>query len=411
MIDQKKIKADFPILKKKNNGQRLVYLDSANTSLTPRQVVEKMDEYYEVYNANIHRAVYPLGERATFEYEAAREKIRRFIGAKSSKEIIFTRNATESINLVAQTWGRQHLGRGDAIVLSIMEHHSNIVPWQLLQKEKGFHIHYLSLSKEGRLNMEAYQRVIQNKNIKLVSLIHQSNVLGTLNDAKSLTELAHKRGIAVLIDGAQSVPHRKVDLKKIKADFFVFTGHKMLGPTGIGVLYGREELLQDMPPFLGGGDMIRSVGIEGSTWNDPPYKFEAGTPNIAGAIGLGAAVDYLENIGMKKVQEHEQKLLEYALKKMKAIPEINIIGPENAQNRGAVIAFNFAEVHPHDVATILGEQGICVRAGNHCAQPLLDYLKVPASLRVSFYLYNTEDDIDRLIEGLRLVKKTFHVEP
>jgi cysteine desulfurase/selenocysteine lyase len=409
MIDPKNIRADFPILKQNINAHSLVYLDSANTSLTPVQVVQKMDEYYSEYNANIHRSVYPLSERATAEYEGAREKVRRFIGAKSTKEIIFTRNATESINLVAQSWGRQHLHKGDAIVLSIMEHHSNIVPWQLLQKEKGFHIHYLSLTPDGRLNMDAYKRVIQNKNIKLVSLIHQSNVLGTVNDVKSITDLAHKRGILTLIDAAQSVPHQKVDLKKIKADFFVFTGHKMLGPTGIGVLYGREELLRNMTPFLGGGDMIRSVSIEGSTWADLPHKFEAGTPNIAGAIGLGAAIDYLENIGMKNVHDYEQKLLETALKKMGAIPEISVIGPEKVQNRGAVIAFNFAGVHAHDVATLLGEQGICVRAGNHCAQPLLDYLKVPASVRVSFYLYNTLEDIDRLIQGLQQVKKTFHV--
>lgn len=407
MIDPKSIRADFPIFGKKINGHPLVYLDSANTSLTPKHVVEKMDEYYNDYNANIHRSVYPLSERATAEYEGAREKIRRFIGASSSTEIIFTRNATESINLVALTWGRQHLKRGDAIVLSIMEHHSNIVPWQLLQKEKGFQIHYLSLLEDGSLNLEAYKRVLEQGNIKLVSLTHQSNVLGTINDVETLIEQAHQHSAKVLIDGAQSVPHRKVDLQKMNPDFFVFTGHKMLGPTGIGVLYAKEEILQTMSPFLGGGDMIRSVSIEGSTWNDLPHKFEAGTPNIAGAIGLGAAVDYLEGIGMNQIETYEQQLLEEALEKMKKVPDLTILGSQNTEHRGAVISFLLKGMHPHDAATLLGEQGICVRAGNHCAQPLMEYLKAPASLRISFACYNTSDDIDRFIQGLEHVRKTF----
>jgi len=398
---------DFPILQQVINGHPLVYFDNTNTSLTPIQVVQKMDEYYRDYNANIHRAVYALSEKATTEYESAREKIRAFINAKSTKEIIFTRNATESINLVAQTWGRKHLKEGDTVILSIMEHHSNIVPWQLLQKEKGFQLRYLSLNEEGGLNGEAYERILKTENVKLVSLIHQSNVLGTINPVKKLTQLAHQYGAKILIDGAQSVPHMSVDTQQMDADFFVFTGHKMCGPTGIGVLHAKEELLQDMPPFMGGGDMIRSVQIGGSEWNDLPYKFEAGTPNIAGAIGLGAAVDYLNSIGMENIHKHEQELLSYSLKTMKEIPLLKIHGPQNEMDRGAIISFSLSGIHPHDLATILGEKGICVRAGNHCAQPLMEFLQVPATTRVSFYFYNAKEEIDFFIQELLSAQKLF----
>ncbi len=398
---------DFSILKRKISGYRLVYLDSTNTSLTPISVVKAMDDYYHGYRANIHRAVYPLSEEATAAYEGAREKVRAFIGAKTVREIIFTRNATEAINLVAQSWGRVNLGKSDIVVLSLMEHHSNIVPWQLLQQEKKFQIVYLSVTKEGKLDLAELKKVLKTEKVKLISLVHQSNVLGTINPVKEIVRLGHHSGAKVLIDGAQAAAHFPVNVSKIDADFYIFTGHKMLGPTGIGVLYGQEKLLEAMHPFLGGGDMIRSVRTEGSTWNDLPHKFEAGTPNIAGAIGLGAAIDYLNQRGMKKIYAQEKKLLTYALKKMKNIPEIRILGPASAKDRGSVIAFHLPAIHPHDLATLLGERGICVRAGNHCAQPLHDFLGLSATTRASLYLYNSHRDIDALVKGIREVQNIF----
>lgn len=409
MISIDQLHADFPILSQKVNGYSLTYLDSSNTSLTPMSVVRAMDEYYQFYNANIHRAVYPLSERATTEYESAREKIRKFINARTSKEIIFTRNATESINLVAYSWGRQNIKKADVIVLSIMEHHSNIVPWQILKKEIGCKIIYLTITEDGRLDRSQYQQVLKNEKVKLVALSHQSNVLGTINPVQELIEEAHARGAKVLIDGAQAVPHFAVDVQALDADFYVFTGHKMCGPTGIGVLFAKRDLLETMPPYLGGGDMIRTVSLQESTWNDLPYKFEAGTPNIAGAIGLGAAVDYLFNVGMDEVRHYEEELLNYALKKISAVKGVSIFGPETADHRGAIISFTLHGVHPHDAATILGERGICVRAGHHCAQPLMDFFGVPATMRMSLYFYNTKEDIDRLIEGLSHIKKLFAV--
>jgi cysteine desulfurase/selenocysteine lyase len=399
--------SDFPILQQSINGHRLVYLDNTNTSLTPNQVLQKTNEYYQEYNANIHRAVYSLSERATMEYESAREKVRAFINASSIKEIIFTRNATESINLVTQTWGRKNLQAGDTVILSIMEHHSNIVPWQLLQKEKGFNIRYVSLTDEGRINLEAYERILKTEKVKLVSIVHQSNVLGTINPVKKMTQLAHQYGAMMMIDAAQSIPHMKVDVQDLNADFFVFTGHKMCGPTGVGVLQARAELLEEMPPFMGGGDMIRSVQIAGSEWNDLPYKFEAGTPNIAGAIGLGAAIDYLNSIGMEKIHQMEQDLLEYALKRIQEIQQLTIFGPKSIEDHGAIISFSVTGIHPHDLATILGEQGVCVRAGNHCAQPLMEFLNVPATTRISLYFYNTKEDIDAFIEGVKSAQQLF----
>lgn len=398
---------DFPILKTKINGNGLVYLDSANTSLTPLPVIKKMDEYYNKYKANIHRGLYPLSEKATAEYEASRDKVRHFISASDRKEIIFCRNATEGINLVVQSWGRKNLKRGDTVLLSMMEHHSNIVPWQLLQKEKRFAIRYIPLTASGRLDMKAYRHILKNEKIKMVSVTHQSNVLGVINPVHELIRGAHKHGALALLDGAQAVPHMPVHMSDLDVDFYVFTGHKMLGPTGIGVLYGKEKLLEEMPPFLGGGDMIRSVEISGSTWNDLPYKFEAGTPHIAGAIGLGAAVDYLQHIGTKTIQRHDHELLTYAFISLQKLPFLHILGPLDIRDHGPLISFVLQGVHPHDAATMLGEMGICIRAGHHCAQPLHDLFKISASLRMSLYFYNTKTDIDRLIEGLHFVHKKF----
>ena len=398
---------DFPILKRKINGHRLVYLDSANTSLTPVPVVQAMDEYFLQYKSNIHRALYPTSEQATQRYEGARDKIQQFVGAKHREEIIFTKNATESINLVVNTWGRDHLRKGDMVVLSIAEHHSNIVPWQLLQKEKGFSIHYLDLDISGSITMAEYSNILKNEKVKCVAITHQSNVLGIINPVEKMIEMAHTKGAVVLIDGSQAAPHMVLDVAALNPDFYAFTGHKMMGPTGIGILYGRKKLLEEMPPFLGGGDMIRSVQTSGSTWNDLPHKFEAGTPNIAGVIGLGAAVQYLSTIGMREIERHDQQLLEYALEKMLAFPRLKVIGPKKTAHRGSLISFTMSGIHPHDMASMLGERGICVRAGNHCAQPLLEYYGLPASLRVSWYWYNTPRDIDAFLQGLREVQKKF----
>ncbi|MDZ4217125.1 MAG: aminotransferase class V-fold PLP-dependent enzyme, partial [Candidatus Gracilibacteria bacterium] len=327
--------ADFPILDQRVYGHPLTYLDSANTSLTPDPVLQSMDEYYREYNANIHRAVYPLGEKATLEHENAREKLRQFIKAESVQEIIFTRNATEGINLVAKTWGKQNLKQGDTILLSIMEHHSNIVPWQMLAQENGLEIQYLGINHEGRLDLEEYNSLLKNEKIRMVGVTHQSNVLGTINPVKEMIQLAHEQGSKVLVDGAQAVPHMPIDVQYLSADFYVFTGHKMCGPTGIGVLYAKKTLLEEMPPFLGGGEMIRTVTTEGSTWNDLPYKFEAGTPHISGAIGLGAAVDYLNALDMTAVQSAEKRLLDYALKQVQNLHGLRLYGPQESDMRGS----------------------------------------------------------------------------
>lgn len=394
---------DFPIL----SQQSLCYLDSANTALTPEPVLRAMDEYYREYNANIHRGIYPISEKATAKHEEARAKVQQFLGASSSEEIVFTRNATEAINLVVNTWGRQNLKKGDGVLLSVMEHHSNIVPWQILQKEIGFTIHFADIDDEGVVDQDHYQSILKKENIKMVGVIHQSNTLGSINPVKDMVKMAHDHGALALVDGAQSVVHMAVDVQDIDSDFFVFTGHKLYGPTGIGVLFGKKQYLQDMPPFMGGGEMIRTVTQKESTWNDLPYKFEAGTPNIAAAIGLGAAIEYVNEIGMGAIMKHEQELTETLLEKLNAIEGLTIYGSQSPENRGATVSFSLEGIHPHDIASILGEQGICVRAGNHCAQPLMEFLGVHATTRASLGLYNTPEDIDRLVEGLQQVQKIF----
>ncbi len=407
MINSESIKKQFPILSNRVDGQPLVYLDSANTSLTPESVIEKMNQYYREYNANVHRSLYELSEKATLEYGKGREKVQHFLGAEQLSEIIFTKNATEALNLVVQTWGRQNLSQGDTVLLSIMEHHSNIVPWQMLQQQLGFDVHFLQVDQQGRLDLQEYQHILQEKSVKMVSIVHQSNVLGTINPVQEMAALAHQNGALFMADGSQSAPHLPVNVQELGVDFFVCTGHKMYGPTGVGVLYGKQEILEDMPPFLGGGDMIRTVSTEGSTWNDLPYKFEAGTPSIAGVIGLGSAVDFMNEIGLENIQGHEHHLLESALHQLSSLPGLSIFGPEDMQKCGSTITFALEGIHPHDIASMLGEQGVCIRAGHHCAQPLMEYLQVPATARVSFAAYNTEEDIKKFVLALQHVQQRF----
>ena len=401
------IRAEFPILQQEHHdGVPLIYLDNAATSQKPLKVIEALDDYYRRYNANVHRGVHKLSEEATAAYEQARIKLRKFINADSKREIIYTRGTTESINLVANTWGRVNLKPGDVVVSTAMEHHSNIVPWQILQAEKGFTIQYVPVLDNGMLDFEAYAAFLAEGNVKLVTVMQVSNVLGTINPVQAMAKQAHDAGALFLIDGAQSVPHMAVDVQALDADFFAFSGHKMLGPTGIGVLYGKRDLLEAMPPWMGGGDMISTVKLSGSTWNDLPYKFEAGTPAIAEAIGLGYAVDYLSAMGMDKIQAHEQEITAYALDRLAEVPGVTVYGPEAAK-KGAVAAFTVQNVHAHDVAQILDGDGIAVRAGHHCAMPLHERFKVSATARASFYLYNTTQEVDALIEALYKVKKTF----
>ncbi|MCP8313079.1 MAG: cysteine desulfurase [archaeon] len=404
-MDVEKIRQDFPIFYQKFKGKPLIYLDNAATSQRPNQVVDAMNDYYQRYNATIHRAVYELGEEATNAYEGAREKVAKFINA-NPKEIIFVRNATEAINLVAYSWGRSNIREGDKILLTLMEHHSNIVPWQLLAKEKRARLEFVDIDDEGLLKMDDFEKFM-NEGIKFMGLVHASNVLGTINPVKEMVNYAHKNGTLVLVDAAQSVPHMPVDVHEIDCDFLAFSGHKMLGPTGIGVLYGKRELLEEMNPFLGGGDMIREVHLREASWDDLPWKFEAGTSNVAGAIGLGAAVDYLNKIGMKNIREHEKELTRYALDKMTKIKGIRIYGPKDAKVRGGVISFNLGDIHPHDLASILDGEGIAVRAGHHCAQPLMERLGVNGTTRASFYVYNTEREVDSLVNALEKARKVF----
>jgi cysteine desulfurase/selenocysteine lyase len=404
-LDPEIIKRDFPIFKRKIHGKPLIYLDNAATTQKPRQVIEAIREFYENYNANVHRGVYRLSVEATEAYENARAKVARFINAKDS-EIIFTRNTTEALNLVAYSWGLCNLKRGDRILLTEMEHHSNIVPWQLITKHTGAVIDYIPFDEEGLLVKEEIDRLL-NLEPKIVSIIHVSNVLGTINNVKEIVEKAHKVGAITVVDAAQSVPHMPVDVKEIGCDFLAFSGHKALGPLGVGVLYGKRDLLEEMNPFLGGGDMISRVWLSGAEWNELPWKFEAGTSSVADAIGLGAAIDYLKSIGMDKVRAHEVKLTDYALKRLSEIPDIKIYGPRELDKRGAVISFNLPGIHPHDLATILDEEGIAIRAGHHCAQPLVTKLGVAATARASFYIYNSESDIDVLVEGLYKARRIF----
>ncbi len=404
--DIKKIKADFPILNREvRPGVKLVYLDSTATAQKPGVVIDSMQQYYEMNNANIHRGIHQLAEEATAMYESAREKIARFIHARSTKEIIFTRNATESINLVAHTWGRKSLQPGDIIILSEMEHHSNLVPWQMLAEEKNLELEFIPVTENGELDLSIYDQLLE-KNPKLVAFTHMSNVLGTVNPAKEIVQKAHDAGALVLIDGAQSVPHFSVDVTDLDADFYVFSAHKMVGPTGIGALYGKEKLLAEMPPFLGGGDMIKKVQLRSFKANDLPHKFEAGTPAIAEAVGFGKAVDYLSTIGMDNIAAHERAITQYALKKLHEVENLKVFCP-TVHERGGVISFEMGFIHPHDVAQVLDHYGIAVRAGHHCAMPLHEKFGIPATSRASFYLYNDFEEVDLLVIGLQHVNEMF----
>jgi cysteine desulfurase/selenocysteine lyase len=405
--DLSAVRADFPILHQEHHaGVPLVYLDNAATSQKPLRVIEAIDDYYRRYNANVHRGVHKLSEQATLAYEDARIKIRKFINAASKREIIYTRGTTEGINLVAQTWGRANLKPGDVVISTEMEHHSNIVPWQMLALEKGFTLKFIPVLPDGTLDQEAYTRFLGEGSVKLVTVMHVSNVLGTINPVAEMAKQAHAAGALILVDGAQSVPHMPIDVQALDVDWLAFSGHKMLAPTGSGVLYGKRALLDAMPPWMGGGDMISRVRLDGTTFNELPYKFEAGTPSIAEAIGLGYAIDYLSEIGMDKIRAHEQEITAYALERLAEVPSLTLYGPEAAK-KGAVATFSMAGVHAHDVAQILDAEGIAVRGGHHCAQPLHDRYGIPASARASFYLYNTTAEVDALIEGLYKVKQTF----
>ncbi len=400
------IKSDFPIFQRKMHGdKKLVYLDSAATSQKPNSVIQAMNDYYTLNNANIHRGIYELAEEATSSYESARERVARFIHAGDAREIVFTRNTTESINLVAYTWARANLKKGDLILLTEMEHHSNLVPWYILAQEKEIRIEFVKLTSTYELDLEHFKSLLE-KDPKLVSFVHMSNMLGTINPAEEITKLAHDAGATVVIDGAQSVPHFPIDVQAIGADFYAFSAHKMLGPTGIGALYGKADLLETMPPFLGGGDMIRKVTFEGFTTNTIPHKFEAGTPAIAEGVGFGAAVDYLELVGMDNIFAHEKELTQYAVEVLGNIKGLTIYGPP-AEKKGGVVSFTFLDVHPHDVSQILDSEGIAVRAGHHCTMPLHRKLNLAATTRASLYLYNTKEDIDKLAEGLEKVRQIF----
>lgn len=402
------IRKDFPILKRTvRDNKPLVYLDNASTTQKPNQVIDAITDYYQNHNANIHRAVYALAEESTEAYETARDKIANFVNVKNRQEIIFVRGTTEAINLVAYAWGRSHINEGDIIVTTEYEHHSNIVPWQLLTQEKHAKLEYIGMDDNGELILDDLDKYLATGKVKLVTFSLMSNVLGTITDAKKIIEKCKAAGVLTLVDGAQAVPHMKVDLDTLGCDFFAFSGHKMLAPTGVGILWVRKPVLQTMNPFHGGGDMIREVHKYETTWNDLPYKFEAGTPNIADVIGFGAAIDYLTKIGMDNVRQHEIELTKYAMEKFAKIPGLQIYGTTDIEKRGGVISFNFADVHPHDVADIIDKEGISLRSGHHCAQVLMERLNVAATSRASFYIYNTKEDVDALIDSLNIVAKVF----
>ena len=398
------IRRDFPILAQQVHGHPLVYLDNAATSQKPRAVIDAGSRYYERDNANIHRGVHFLSEHATGEHEAARRTVQRFINAADTHEIIFVRGATEGINLVAQTYGRTHVGTGDEILVSAMEHHSNIVPWQMLCEEKGAKLRVIPINDRGELLLDDVQKLLTPK-VKLLAVTHVSNALGTVVPLRQIVEMAHAAGVPVLVDGAQAVPHIKVDVQELDCDFYAFSGHKVYGPTGIGVLYGKSELLSLMPPYQGGGDMIRSVTFEKTTYNALPYKFEAGTPDIAGAIGLGKAIEYLNQLGIENIAAHEHELLTYATESLLAVPGIRLIG--TASDKAAVISFVMDDIHPHDIGTILDREGIAIRTGHHCAQPVMQRFGVPATARASFALYNTRQEVDALVAGIKKVQEVF----
>ena len=403
-LDVERVRKDFPILGQEVRGKPLVYLDSAATSQKPRAVIDAVARYYLQDNANVHRGVHLLSERATKEYEGAREKVRRFINAARAEEIIFVRGTTEAINLVAQTYGRTRVRAGDEVLITEMEHHSDIVPWQLLCEEKGAVLRVAPIDDDGQLLVDELQRMLGPRT-RLLALAHVSNTLGTINPVRRIVEIAHRQGIPVLLDGAQAVPHFPIDVRALDCDFYAFSGHKLFGPTGIGVLYGRSELLEEMPPWQGGGDMISSVTFEKTTWNKLPHKFEAGTPDIAGAIGLGAAIDYVGALGFAAIAAHEHDLLTYATEAVREVPGLRLIG--TAKEKASVLSFVLGEVHPHDVGTILDQEGIAIRTGHHCTQPLMRRLGVPATARASLAFYNRREDVDALVAGLHKVQEIF----
>lgn len=400
------IRKHFPILDQTVNEHPLVYLDSAATSQTPVQVIDAISNYYLHNNSNVHRGVHTLGNRATDDYEGAREKVRKFINAEHLEEIIFTRGTTASLNLVAASYGRDFVKEGDEIVITYMEHHSNIIPWQQVAKETGATLKYIDLEEDGTISLEAVKEAVTDKT-KVVAMTYASNVLGTINPIKEITEIAHAHGAVMVVDAAQAAPHLPIDVQALNCDFLAFSGHKMAGPTGIGVLYGKKALLEEMEPVEFGGEMINFVHLYDSTWAELPAKFEGGTPIIAGAVGLGAAIDYLEEIGLENIARHEQELVEYALQEMQKIEGLEVYGPLDATKRAGLVTFNVEGVHPHDLATVLDMNGIAIRAGHHCAQPLMKWLDVSATARASFYLYNTKDEIDKLVDGLRMAKEYF----
>ena len=409
MLDTQKIRSDFPILYRKVHGKPLVYLDNAATTQKPRPVIDAIGKYYEEYNANVHRGIHALAEEATAAYEDSRSKVAEFIGARNPAEIIFTRGTTEAINLVAYSWGEKFLKKGDTVLLTLMEHHSNLVPWQLLAQRKGLNLEFTPVTAEGYL--EDPEGMIRRLQPKLVAFTHVSNVLGTVNPVRKLIEFAQTLNPRpyTLIDGAQAMAHLPVNVAELGCDFYAFSSHKMMGPTGVGVLWGKKEILEEMPPFLAGGEMIREVFLRESSFKDIPHKFEAGTPHIAGVIGLGAAVDYLSALGMENIRRSEEKVLEYAFKKLEAVPGLTIYGPRNSADRGGVIAFNVAGIHPHDLATVLDQDGVAIRSGNHCAMPLHTHFKINASARASFAFYNTKEEIDILVEGIERAKKLLKI--
>ena len=411
-LNIEKIREDFPILKRKvSGGKSLVYLDNAATTQKPLAVINAIHDYYMNYNSNIHRAVHQLAEEATLEFEKTREKVAEFINARSTEEIVFTRNATEAINLVAYSWGRTNVKKEDRIVITELEHHSNIVPWQILTSEKGAKLDYVGTDDNGYLKLQEYMNYLESskKKVKLVSVSHMSNVLGTIVPVNDMIKMSHEKGIPVLIDAAQSVPHMPVDVQKMDCDFMAFSAHKMLGPTGVGILYVKKEILEKMPPFIGGGDMIREVHKYETRYNDLPYKFEGGTPNIADVIGFSAAINYLNKLGMDKVREHEVELTEYALDIITKVKGVTLYGPRNTKDRGGVISFNIGDIHPHDLATIMNDHGVAIRSGHHCAQVLMERLDVAATSRASFYIYNTKEEIDIFVSALEEARRVFKI--
>ena len=408
VINSYELRNDFPIFKKKINGKELVYLDNASTTQKPYSVINSITDFYSNYNSNIHRAVYQLAEEATALYEQSREKIANFINVRP-EEIVFTRNTTESINLIAHSWARTNLKKDDGVAITELEHHSNIVPWQILSQEIGTRLEYVGIDENGFLDLQYLIELISSKKVKLVSLSHMSNVLGTIVPIERIIKIAHENDIPVLVDGAQSVPHMPVDVKNMDCDFLVFSAHKMLGPTGVGVLYAKKEFLEKMRPFMGGGDMIKEVFKFHTNYNEVPYKFEAGTPNIADVVGFGAAVDYLEKIGMENIRKHEIDLTEYALESILSIKHLTVYGPRDPNYRGGVISFNIADIHPHDLATIMNDHGIAIRSGHHCAQVLMQRLDVPATSRASFYIYNTKEEIDKFVNAIKEAGRIFKI--